>query len=45
MYAHLALQNHNLLPHEFMSLPRREQVFLVASDLEAAERLKEQQKR
>lgn len=39
-HAHLALQNHNILPSEFMSLPLNERAFIIASDIVVAERSK-----
>ena len=40
-FAHLALQNHNILPEDFMSLPVDTRMFLVASAEIQAETLKE----
>lgn len=37
MQAHLALQNHNILPEQYYLLPVREKAFLAASDEIAAE--------
>ncbi len=42
LYAHLALQNHHILPHDFLALPINERAFLVGSDLLAAEKVKKQ---
>lgn len=44
-YAHLALQNHNILPADFMSLPVDERLFIIASDEVQAETIKKLQKR
>ena len=38
--AHLALQNHNILPRDFMKLPIRDRAFIIASDAIAAEKLR-----
>lgn len=37
---HLALQNHNILPGEYLKLPVRERIVLMASDQVAAENFK-----
>lgn len=39
-HAHLALQNHNILPRDFMAMPLTDRQFIIASDLIAAENLK-----
>ena len=45
LFAHIALQRHNILPSVFMAMPIPERAFIVASDMLAAERLKELEKR
>lgn len=40
IYAHLALQNHNILPGEFLQIPVRERAFIIASDLIISEQMK-----
>lgn len=45
LYAHLALQNHNILPDDFMLMSKKQRAFLVASDMIAAERMKDQMKK
>lgn len=42
-WAHLALQNHNMLPRDYMALPVFDRAFIAASDMIAAETLKNQQ--
>ncbi|MEA5134656.1 MAG: hypothetical protein VB035_00795 [Candidatus Fimivivens sp.] len=44
-YAHLALQNHNILPSDFMAMPLKDRAFLIASDLLKARAAEEQMKR
>ncbi len=43
--AHLALQNHNILPNDFMKMPFWEKAFIVASDIVKAETIKEMTER
>lgn len=40
MYAHLALQNHNILPADYLAMSREQRAFIAASDMIAAENLK-----
>lgn len=42
LYAHLALQNHNILPSDFMMMPLKDRAFLIASDMKRAEAVKAQ---
>lgn len=42
LYAHLALQNHNILPSDFMAMPLKDRAFLIASDIIKAEAVKKQ---
>ncbi len=42
LYAHLALQNHDILPSDFMAMPYKERAFLIASDMVKAKAVKEQ---
>jgi hypothetical protein len=42
VYAHLALQNHDILPSEFLRIPIRERASIVASDMVAGETMKRQ---
>ena len=39
-FAHLALQNHTMLPEDFMALPVDTRLFLVASDEIQSETIK-----
>lgn len=43
-YAHLALQNHNILPSDFMALPVADRAFIIASDLAQSEAIKSKTK-
>ena len=36
-WAHLALQNHNVIPSDFMALSMADRAFMIASDLVSAE--------
>jgi len=38
--AHLALQNHNIPPREYMAMPVPDRAFMFASDLITAEKTK-----
>lgn len=40
VYAHLALQNHDITPERYFALTEQEQAFMVASDLIAAQKMK-----
>lgn len=39
-YAHLALQNHNILPQDFMNMPYEHRATIIASDIIKAEDVK-----
>lgn len=41
-FAHLALQNHDILPSDFMALPVSDRAFIIASDIVKAEAVKKQ---
>lgn len=43
-FAHLALQNHNILPSDFMALPVSDRAFIIASDLVNSEAVKRRTK-
>lgn len=43
-YAHLALQNHNILPADFMALPVDTRLWIMASDEVQAETINKLQK-
>ncbi len=43
-YAHLAWQNHNMPPSEFMALPIADRAFAIASDLAQSEAIKSKTK-
>lgn len=45
LYAHLALQNHNVLPSDFMAMPYKDRAFLIASDMIKAKAIEKQMKR
>lgn len=45
LYAHLALQNHNMLPSDFMAMPLKDRAFIIASDLIKAKAVEKQMKR
>ena len=40
IYAHLAYQNHNILPNDYMQLPLQVRKFMAASDSIALESLR-----
>lgn len=40
LFAHLALQNHNILPSDFMAFPLNDRAVIVASDIISAESAK-----
>lgn len=40
VYAHLAYQNHNITPDEYMDKSVEGQAFMAASDLVAAQKMK-----
>ena len=44
-FAHLALQNHNILPEDFMNLPVDTRLFMVSSDEIQAETVKDLNRR
>lgn len=45
LYAHLVLQNHNILPSDFMAMPLKDRAFLIASDMIKAKSIEKQMKR
>ncbi len=45
LYAHLALQNHNILPSDFMAMPLKDRAFIIASDMIKAKAIERQMRR
>ena len=44
-FAHICLHKLKKFPHEYMALPRKEKIFVIASfEIEAANRKKEEEK-
>ncbi len=42
LYAHLALQNHDILPSDFMAMPYKDRAFIIASDMIKAKAVEKQ---